>query len=472
MSWTHSARFTLQATPERVWRALTEPPELQAWFAEHAEVELRAGGAYRCWGRHTLGTPSARPTEPGLDAFEAPRRLAYSWDCCGVRSRVELRLDPAPGGATQLALAHEFERELALERAADLVDDHWRLAFGNLSAHLRHGADVALPLHAESAPAIRHVLSIEAPLRDVWSALVEPARLERWIASAARVEPRVGGAYTYGWTYKVGARDVVGGPRRILAFEPEQRLALDWPDWRGDPRVPDQRIEWRLFARAGGSRVEFEHTGFVRAVDWSDFVQGWWEFLLALRREVEQPAPGFALPEAVALLERTPRVLRAWFDGLPAGWLRADEGAATYSPLEIVAHLVHGEETDWIPRARRILEHGERVPFERYDRYAQRRLHAGATLGDLLALFEQRRAESLAALRALVPAHGGAHLDARGLHPALGAVSLRQLLAAWVVHDLSHLRQAARAMAQRYRAEVGPWEQFYPVLAEGPLGRA
>ncbi|MBM3978012.1 MAG: DinB family protein [Planctomycetes bacterium] len=195
-----------------------------------------------------------------------------------------------------------------------------------------------------------------------------------------------------------------------------------------------------------------------------------------MRAEVEQPAQGFDLDEAVALIERTPRVLRAWLSGLPAGWLRADEGAATYSPLEIVGHLVHGEETDWIPRTRRMLEHGERVPFDRYDRFAQRRLHAGDTLEDLLALFERRRAESVAALRALLagaaPAGSPAGLDVRGMHPVLGAVTLRQLLATWVVHDLSHLRQAARAMAQRYRGEVGAWAEFMPVLQEGPLARA
>jgi hypothetical protein len=180
-------------------------------------------------------------------------------------------------------------------------------------------------------------------------------------------------------------------------------------------------------------------------------------------------------------------VLRAWFEDLPSGWLRADEGAATYSPLEIVGHFVHGEETDWIPRTRRILEHGESVPFERYDRYAQRRLHGDQTLAELLALFEARRGESLAALRSLLPgacasaatgsaapnptAAAIAPLDRRGMHPILGAVTLRQLLASWVVHDLSHLRQAARVMAQRYRDEVGPWTEFYPVLGEGPLAR-
>ncbi|TAJ05064.1 MAG: DUF664 domain-containing protein [Planctomycetota bacterium] len=483
--------------PEHRFEAsvLAPPTELE-------RVVVTAGERKAWW-------PQA-PPELSAQADDA-RGPAFDWTVLGVPSRVEIALTP-DGSSTRIRVVHTLARELAVPRAADWLDDFWRLALGNLGAHLRHGVDIALPrldgqthgseasaasealpageasaVNAEisegaplvtggraplpSARPIQLALAIEAPPSAVWSALTEPARLERWIASKASIEPRADGAISYGWAYKVGARDVHGGPRRILEWQVERALAYDWPDWRGDPTVRDQRVAWTLEARPGGTRVALEHSGFEREVDWSDFVQGWWEFLLALRREVEQPAAGFALGEAVALLERTPRVLRAWFDGLPSGWLRADEGAATYSPLEIVGHFVHGEETDWVPRTRRILEHGESVPFERYDRFAQRRLHGDRTLAELLALFEQRRAESLAALRALVPSADAAPLDLRGRHPILGAVTLRQLLASWVVHDLSHLRQAARVMAQRYRDEVGPWTEFYPVLGEGPLAK-
>lgn len=451
MPLSHTAHATLPAPHAEVWSALTKPERRAAWWA----------------------------TAPAERLVAPDERCAFAWEVLGVPSRVEIALSEEAGAgggraAIRVEVVHTLERELGVARAGDWLDDFWRLALGNLAAHLRSGVDVALPrLDAEGGAArpIRLALAIEAPPSAVWSALTEPARLERWIASQAALEPRAGGAISYGWTYQVGGRDVRGGPRRILDWQPERALAYDWPDWRGDPALRDQRVAWTLAARPGGTRVELVHDGFEREVDWSDFVQGWWEFLRALRNEVEQPARGFALAEALALLERTPRVLRAWFEGLPSGWLRADEGAATYSPLEIVGHFVHGEETDWIPRTRRILEQGESVPFDRYDRFAQRRLHGDQTLAELLALFDARRAESLAALRALVPAADAAPLERRGLHPILGAVTLRQLLATWVVHDLSHLRQAARVMAQRYRDEVGPWTEFMPVLGEGPLAR-
>lgn len=456
MPLTHTAHATLPAPHAEVWSALTKPERRAAWWS----------------------------TAPAERLVAPDERCAFAWEVLGVPSRVEIALseEANAGGARatiRVEVVHTLERELGVARAAEWLDDFWRLALGNLGAHLRLGVDLALP-RLDAAPGfgtssdarpIRLALAIEAPPSAVWSALVEPARLDRWIASKASIEPRAGGAIAYGWTYKVAGRDVSGGPRRILEWQPERALAYDWPDWRGDPNVREQRVTWTLDARRGGTRVELVHDGFEREVDWSDSVQGWWEFLLALRREVEQPAGGFSLEEAIALLERTPRVLRAWLDGLPSGWLRADEGAATYSPLEIVGHFVHGEETDWIPRTQRILEHGESVPFERYDRFAQRRLHGDQTVAELLALFEARRAESLAALRALLPSADAAPLERRGLHPILGAVTLRQLLATWVVHDLSHLRQAARVMAQRYRGEVGPWREFLPVLGEGPLAR-
>jgi len=172
----------------------------------------------------------------------------------------------------------------------------------------------------------------------------------------------------------------------------------------------------------------------------------------------------FDLDEAVAVLERTPRVVRALLDGLPEPWILADEGPSTFTAWDGVAHLLQGEREDWIPRLRRILDEGERTPFEPFDREAHRRLFRGRTLPDLLDAFAAERARNLAALRAL--RLSSADLDRRGRHPALGIVTLRMLLATWVVHDLGHLRQMARAMAGRYRAEVGPWAAYLPVLAE------
>ena len=170
----------------------------------------------------------------------------------------------------------------------------------------------------------------------------------------------------------------------------------------------------------------------------------------------------FDLEEARAQLARTPTVFRTWFTGLPEPWLDADEGPETFTARDILAHLIYGERVDWIPRARIIFEHGESRPFEPFDRRGFLDEARGWSLEALLAEFERLRAANLLALSAL-------HIQVqdlarKGAHPGLGAVTLEQLLAAWVVHDLGHIAQAARVMSKRYKAAVGPWVDYLPVL--------
>jgi hypothetical protein len=171
--------------------------------------------------------------------------------------------------------------------------------------------------------------------------------------------------------------------------------------------------------------------------------------------------PRFTLADARALLERTPRVLDAWLRDLPEAWLAADEGPGTWSPHLVLGHLVHGERTDWMARARRILEHGEGLAFEPFDRFAQLAAPPRAT-GELLDDFARERARSLRELDGLRLVE--ADLGRRGLHPDFGPVTLGQLLSTWVVHDQGHLAQIARVLAKRYRADVGPWSAYLPVL--------
>jgi DinB superfamily len=170
----------------------------------------------------------------------------------------------------------------------------------------------------------------------------------------------------------------------------------------------------------------------------------------------------FRLDRALEVLERTPRAIEAVLGGLSPEWLTVNEGPETFSPVDVLGHLIHGEETDWIPRARIILEHGEARAFEPFDRFAFRRTLAGVPLPTLLATFARLRASSLSTLRALdlQPAQ----LALRGTHPSLGPVTLEQLLATWVVHDLGHLGQITRVMAKHYREDVGPWREYLPVL--------
>jgi len=162
------------------------------------------------------------------------------------------------------------------------------------------------------------------------------------------------------------------------------------------------------------------------------------------------------------MLERTPRTVREMLNGLPDSWIHATEGPDTWSPYVIVGHLIHGERTDWIPRARIILDQAGDRRFEPFDRFAQFRESEGKSLGELLDEFATRRQDSLAVLSGWRLTD--AHLALEGVHPAFGPVTLRQLLATWVVHDLGHIAQIARVMAKQYRDAIGPWRAYLPVV--------
>ena len=170
----------------------------------------------------------------------------------------------------------------------------------------------------------------------------------------------------------------------------------------------------------------------------------------------------FRIDDALEVLERTPATFRALLGGVSEGWIGANEGPDTFSPFDNLGHLIHGERTDWIPRARIILARGPDRRFEPYDRFAQVRESAGKTVAQLLDEFERLRADNLATLRGWNV--GERELSLEGEHPELGTVTLAQLLAAWVAHDLGHLAQTSRVMAKRYREAVGPWRAYLPIL--------
>jgi hypothetical protein len=167
----------------------------------------------------------------------------------------------------------------------------------------------------------------------------------------------------------------------------------------------------------------------------------------------------------IALLSRTPAALDALLRGLPDEWTLRNEGEKSWSAFEVVGHLIHGERTDWMPRVRRILESGESRAFDPFDRWAQERESQGKSLPELLDEFSDLRAQNLNQVRALNlrPEDFGK----RGRHPALGVVSLSELLATWAAHDLTHLHQISRVMAHQYREAVGPWKAFLGVMQCG-----
>ena len=170
----------------------------------------------------------------------------------------------------------------------------------------------------------------------------------------------------------------------------------------------------------------------------------------------------FDLKNGTAILERTPATLRALLDGLSPAWTDATEGPDTWSPYVVVGHLIHGERTDWIPRAQIIRAQGANRTFTPYDRFAQFRESQGRTLIELLDEFTRLRAQNIGTLKSWRLTE--AQLALEGQHPELGAVTMRQLLACWVAHDLGHIVQVSRVMAKQYRDAIGPWTAYLSVM--------
>lgn len=173
----------------------------------------------------------------------------------------------------------------------------------------------------------------------------------------------------------------------------------------------------------------------------------------------------FRFDDALPVLRRTPTVLRALLLDLPDSWIEAAEGSGTWSPFDIVGHLIHGERTDWVPRVEHLLRHGDTIPFPVFDREAMFAASRGLSLGELLDTFNRLRAESLSRLAAL--GLRDTDLARGGRHPEFGVVTLGEHLATWVAHDLSHMGQVVRVMARQYSTAVGPWRAYLSIL--GPV---
>lgn len=293
-AWVHDFTTQVPVPRERVFAALVQPSQLRAWFAEQVEADPVPGGPWRFWGRHTPGTPTAPDSRDILLEVLPPERLRFAMTLLGVPGEVELRLADATGdaaGGTDLTLRHALTGPLDQPRSRELVDDFWRLSLGNLTAHLTGGSGLHRPDFGDPHPLVRVAIEIAAPRAAVWRSLLDPEALRKWVgATAPQVDPRPGGTYRYGWQYPIDGRQVEGGPTRILALEPMERLVTDWPDWRGDPTVTGQSITWELEESGAGTRVTLIHSGFGRPADISDFPFGWAWFLGELRKVAEAEA--------------------------------------------------------------------------------------------------------------------------------------------------------------------------------------
>jgi hypothetical protein len=170
----------------------------------------------------------------------------------------------------------------------------------------------------------------------------------------------------------------------------------------------------------------------------------------------------FDLNKSYQVLERTPAVLKELLSGLDDDWVMNNEGPDTFSPFDVVGHLIHGEKTDWPDRIRMILEHGVSKTFVPYDRFAMYEVSKGKKLGVLLNEFEELRRANMQWLRSLQLSE--TDLNKKGIHPSFGEVTLRQLVSTWTVHDLTHIAQIGRVMAKQYKEAIGPWTEFFRIL--------
>ena len=172
----------------------------------------------------------------------------------------------------------------------------------------------------------------------------------------------------------------------------------------------------------------------------------------------------FKLEQAIQILRQTPATLDTLLRPLSNSWIEGNEGPNTWNPFDVVGHLIHGEETDWIPRARLIIDYGEERPFQPFDRVAMFEKSKGKSLTKLLETFSELRRSNIKQLEQMNLT--SATLEKHGTHPELGTVTLGQLLASWVVHDLGHIAQIVRVMARQYREEVGPWTAYLSILGK------
>lgn len=283
--------ITLPADPETVFRALTDTQALQAWFAEHVEVEPQAGGAFRFWGRHTIDVPDRSQAKQRITRIEPPRMLAFSWPVLDRDSEVTWKVEPADdddGNGSRITVSHSFSSLPDRVRAKELIDDLWRIHTGNLCFFLHGADDMFRPDFDDPEPEVKCEIVIDAPREKVFAALITPEYIKQWFpAPDPVVEPRVGGMYGFGFSYEMDGKTIEPPPMKILEFVENERLAFTWPDWRGDASVPDQRVTWVLEDAGGKTKLTLLHSGFTRTADVSDYPFGWQEFMRKIAEVAE-----------------------------------------------------------------------------------------------------------------------------------------------------------------------------------------
>ncbi len=279
---------TFPATTQETFAALTDERALEIWFAEHANVEPKVDGVYRFWGRYSLDTAKQKQAGQVITRYEPDKALGFSWRLLNRDSEVTWLLTPDGENGTKVTIRHEFSSLPDVVRAKEMIDDLWRLHTGNLCFYLTGDHEIFRPDFDDPNPVVRHVIEIAAPRKKVFAALITPEHIKKWFpAPAPFVEPRVGGDYGFGFSFEKDGQTISPPPMEILEFIENEKLAITWPDWRGDGSVPDQKLEWRLEDLGGKTRLTLLHSGFVRTVDVSDYPFGWVEFIGKIKAVAE-----------------------------------------------------------------------------------------------------------------------------------------------------------------------------------------
>ncbi len=277
----YSVPITFPASQGEAFAALSDPEALAVWFAEHAEVEPKAGGAYRFWGKYTPDTKKRAQATQTIKEFGPVASLSYSWRLMERDSTVTWKIAPEGDKGSKITVRHEFSSLPEGVRVKAMIDDLWRMNTGNLAFYLMGERNIYRPDFDDPNPEVRQEIMISAPPEKVFAALITPDQIKKWFgAPAPVVEPKVGGKYGFGLSYEVDGKKVEPPPMKILEFVENRKLSITWPDWRGDSSVPDQKVTWTLEPVAGGkTKLTLVHSGFIRAVDVSDYPFGWMEFM-------------------------------------------------------------------------------------------------------------------------------------------------------------------------------------------------
>ncbi len=274
--------FALDATPDRVFEALTNPAALAVWCASEAHVEPRVGGAHRLAGEGcapTAGEGCAPTAGDGrVTHFEPPRLFGYTYQTRDVRHAVTLRITPV-GDHSELHVTHDAPgtRQHYGDDCPAFFADYWTLQIANLNSYLRRGAPAVRPTFRDD-PVVQLDIEVAAPPERVWQALTDPAPMNQWLAKAAEVEPCVGGAYTLGWTSGRDLTERTAGPSRIVEIDPPRLLVHDW-SYVGEPA---SQVRWELTPTAAGTRVRLIHRPIQPGAVRDGYVQGWAAFLVRL----------------------------------------------------------------------------------------------------------------------------------------------------------------------------------------------